>query len=143
MFVNQLISAIEVLSSNNNEPTSTKDAIKQDYKNKTKASSISKSFKEFITTNSENYEGIKQTQSGPGKNVYVYKNTLNNVLYKIYDARSRYLHDGTPMIFSTIMYNSNHDWHFSGNVSDKKLPYEWWFEGLVRYCIQKYFKIYS
>ena len=90
MFVNQLISAIEVLSSNNNEPTSTKDAIKQDYKNKTKASSISKSFKEFITTNSENYEGIKQTQSGPGKNVYVYKNTLNNVLYKIYDARSIY-----------------------------------------------------
>ena len=166
----KLISAVEVLSSNNNKPTSTKlgdslenlfetivlayenlghsqvgfktklDTIKQDYKdkNKTKASSISKSFKEFITTNSENYEGIKQTRSGPGKNVYVDKNTLNDVLHKIYDARSRYLHDGTPMIFSTIMYNSNHDQHFSGNVLDKKLPYEWWFEGLVRYCIQKH-----
>jgi hypothetical protein len=53
------------------------------------------------------------------------------------------------MILSTVMYNSNYDWHFSGNILPKKLPeesreernllpYEWWFEGLVRHCLKKY-----
>lgn len=171
----KLISAIEVLSSNNNEPTSTKldelldnlfdkiyialvdenldhsqvgfktklDAIKQDYKNKTKEASynkINQVFKKFIKENSKNYKGIKQTQHGQrkNKNIYVYKQNLDNVLHKIYDARSRYLHDGIPLVFSNIMHNSKYDWHFSANILDKKLPYEWWFEGLVRYCIQEY-----
>lgn len=109
-----------------------------------------KAFKSFIKKYSTGYEGIRKI---PDENtiytVYISTENFDNTLGEIYDARSRYLHNGTPMILSTVMYNSNYDWHFSGNILLKKLPeesrkkrnllpYEWWFEGLVRHCLKNY-----
>jgi hypothetical protein len=82
------------------------------------------------------------------------------LLGKIYDARSRYLHDGEPMFISRFMDIAT-DWHFDPSVGitmDKRsvgainvdqknfnslklpyqLPYPYWFENLVNYCLKTY-----
>jgi hypothetical protein len=136
------------------------DSITSEYKENT--SGIAEGFKDFITEYSSGYAYLKHNIDVKAPPVYISQDKLEKVLSKIYDARSKYLHSGTPMILSLIMYNDStgDDWHIhpsypaSGiklpkkttvkndppeTISEKiRLPYEWWFEGIVRHCLIEY-----
>lgn len=83
------------------------------------------------------------------KHVIIKKEKLSETLVAIYNARSSYLHNGEPMYLSMFMHDAG-KWHtdpslgmrignreFSGSI---KLPYTYWFEDLVRYCLLQYLK---
>lgn len=121
------------------------DDIKKQYEENLKEieQGIARSFKNFIKKFKDNYEYLKPLKHKNIVSVYVSKKTLESVLHKIYDARSRYLHDAIPPILSVIQYGNNVDWHMHPYVDSQKiyLPYEWWFEALVRHCLLEYFKL--
>lgn len=132
--------------------------IKAKYEKDISDQSINRYFKKSIMDHADGYEYIKkgQWEEAIGSPLYVYQDTLETVLGAIYTARSGHIHHGRFMTLSIITYNLNMDWHFSANVDpsifpkntknshkanyrkQKKLPYEWWFEGLVRHCLLKF-----
>ena len=112
-------------------------------------------FIEFIMEHSEGYlpSNIKKETER------LYINTKEKLLIalpKIYNVRSRTSHNGKAMYFSMILNNNGMDWHTDPSISPDddllkglnspynhplkpyKLPYPWWFEGLVRHCIISY-----
>lgn len=83
------------------------------------------------------------------KHVKITRNQLNRTLKAIYSARSDYLHNGNPMYLSQFMRDAQ-KWDTDptlGMIIDnrsfpvsKKLPYTYWFEDLVRFCLLNYLK---
>ena len=79
------------------------------------------------------------------------KGDLVKILKTIYDARSAYLHDGEPMYLSHP-FRDAYRWKWDtdptlGMIADnrklpplKKLPYTYFFEGLVRHCLLNFMK---
>lgn len=80
------------------------------------------------------------------------KADLGKVLDRIYRARSQYLHTGEPMFLSRPM-RGGENWDTDPSqdmiadnraISGKlKLPYAYFFEGLVRQCLLNYLKKHS
>lgn len=50
-----------------------------------------------------------------GPLLYVIEDIFPEILKRIYNARSRYLHDGKPMYLNLEMYNNDKDWHFDAS----------------------------
>jgi hypothetical protein len=78
------------------------------------------------------------------------KSDLPTTLTTIYNARSAYLHAGEPMYLSMIVKGAGIRWDtdptFGMTIdnrqfsAEQKLPYAFFFEGLVRHCLLHYIK---
>lgn len=101
----------------------------------------SKKFVRFI----ENYcKGYFKGGNFKAKHCKIQKANLSTILNGIYTARSEYLHKGEPMYLSMHM-RGEYKWDMDpgmGMIIDnrsipasKKLPYAYFFEGLVRQCL--------
>jgi hypothetical protein len=120
----RLVSAIECLLKDNNQ--------------------IQKKFVRFVQEHSK-YSCDKQNH---GPLLYVTEDVFPEILKRIYNARSRYLHDGKPMYLNLEINNNDKDWHFDascGSIIDgweraakEKLPYESWFEEVVNRSIKNF-----
>ena len=105
-----------------------------------------KKFAKFIETYSTGY--IKGGNY-KAKHTRIKKKDLPKTAKAIYSARSSYLHNGEPMYLSMLMHG-NFRWDTDPSLgmiidnrsfpASKKLPYAFWFEGLVRHCIMKFLK---
>jgi len=82
---------------------------------------------------------------------YIRKKDVNDYIRRIYNARSAYLHNGTPMYLSEDMVmESAQSWDLDGNGdmmadrkkfdSKKKLPRKRWFERIVNYSLRRFIK---
>ena len=77
------------------------------------------------------------------------KGDLPKVLTAIYNARSAYLHAAEPMYLS-IPIKGGERWDADPTLgmtidnrefsADQKLPYAYFFDGLVRHCLLNYLK---
>ena len=107
---------------------------------------VKKAFIKFIADNSQSWGEFKK-ESDPEWHLKILNEasgiySLPEVLKRVYNSRSSYLHEGTPMF---IERNFNDGQHFSmsrgaiiDNVSyleEEKLPYAHIFEDLVRFSI--------
>ncbi len=86
------------------------------------------------------------------KHLKIRRADLGEVLKTIYTARSKYLHAGKPM-FLSMPIKGGEKWDTdptSGMIVDnrsftksQKLPYAYFFEGLVRHCLLNYLRTNS
>jgi hypothetical protein len=86
------------------------------------------------------------------KHLKIRRAGLGKVLGTIYAARSNYLHAGEPMFLSQPI-KGGEKWDTDptiGMIADnrsftagQKLPYAFFFEGLVRHCLLNYLRIHS
>jgi len=162
----RLVSAIETLSQGTKlkqrddllEDQSVADLIsnsslstenKQELKN---VFSVRKSRKRFIRFVEEHCSGYFKGGNFKAKHLKIKRADLSETLNGIYGARSRYLHAGEPMYLS-VPFRGGERWDTDptfGMVVDnrslpasQKLPYAYFFEGLVRHCLLNYLKINS
>ena len=114
-----------------------KDALKNIFETR----KSEKKFTKFI----ENYsKGYIKGGNHKAKHCKIKKGNLSKILKTIYNARSNYLHSGEPMYLSMAVRNE-YKWDIDpslGMIADnrkipasQKLPYAYWFEGLVRHCL--------
>lgn len=151
-----LVSAIEALiDTNRNKELS--DKLKTaitDFSNEEKSTilnavghtGVKKAFVDFVIENSKSWDNFKKETDpewhlkvlNEGSGIYA----LPEVLKRVYNSRSSYLHEGIPMF---IQRNANDGQHFSlgggaiiDNVSyleEDKLPYAHIFEDIIRFSI--------
>jgi hypothetical protein len=108
-----------------------------------------KSRKKFVRFVERHCGGFFKGGNFKASSLKIKKADLGKVLTNIYDARSRYLHSGEPMFLSRPM-RGGEKWDTDpslGMIADnrsipgsKKLPYGYFFEGLVRQCLLNYLK---
>jgi Apea-like HEPN len=113
---------------------------------------VRKSRKKFIRFVEEHCSGFFKGGNFRARHTKIKRANLAKILDTIYKARSKYLHAGEPMFLSTPM-RGGEKWDTDptlgmvvGNRSfpaSQKLPYTYFFEGLVRQCLLNYLKINS
>lgn len=106
-----------------------------------------KSKRRFIRFIEEYSKGFFKGGRFKAPQLKIKKSDLPKTLSIIYDARSGYLHNGEPMYLSQPM-RGGQKWDIDpaiGAIIDnrriserKKVPYTYWFEGLVRHCLLKF-----
>ena len=111
--------------------------------------SVRRSRKRFIRFIEQNSTGYFKGGNFKARHLKIKKANLAAVLDPIYIARSKYLHVGEPMYLSKS-FKGGEKWDTdptSGMISDsrifsaaRKLPYGFFFEGLVRQCLLNYLK---
>ena len=162
----RLVSAIETLSAdmaldrkdNELENQSVADLIEQstlpkELKNELKTVfDVRKSRKRFVRFVEQHSSGFFKGGNFKAKHLKIKRANLGKILNVIYTARSKYLHAGEPMFLSQPI-KGGEKWDIdptSGMIVDKrslapsqKLPYAYFFEGLVRQCVLNYLKANS
>ena len=108
---------------------------------------VRKSRKRFIRFVEEHCSGFFKGGNFKARHTKIKKANLPKILDTIYRARSKYLHAGEPMFLSTPM-RGGEKWDTDptlGMIVDnrsfpasQKLPYTYFFEGLVRHCLLNY-----
>ena len=111
-----------------------------------------KSRKKFTRFVERHCGGFFKGGNFKAKHLKIKRADLGDVLKIIYKARSKYLHAGEPMFLSTPI-EDDEKWDTdptSGMIMDnrsftasQKLPYAYFFEGLVRHCLLNYLKANS
>jgi hypothetical protein len=106
-----------------------------------------KSRKKFIRFVEGHCGGFFKGGNFKARHTKIKKVELAKILDVIYGARSKYLHAGEPMFLSTPM-KGGEKWDTDptlGTIADnrsfpasQKLPYGYFFEGLVRQCLLNY-----
>lgn len=105
-----------------------------------------KSKKKFIRFLEQNNSNYFKGGNYKAKHCKIKKTDLSKVLSSVYDARSNYLHNGEPMYLSYIIIGEKESkWDTDpsmGMIIDNreispknKMPYNYFFEGLVRNCL--------
>ncbi|HUK31292.1 MAG TPA: gamma-glutamylcyclotransferase [Candidatus Acidoferrum sp.] len=159
----RLVSAVEALSKNLTlnrkddtlEEQQIADLIVQshlstDNKNELKnIFDVRKSRKKFVRFIEQHSSGFFTGGNVKAKHLKIRRGKLAKTLNAIYTARSKYLHAGEPMFLSQP-FKGGEKWDTdptSGMIVDnrsfpagQKLPYAWFFEGLVRHCLLNYLK---
>jgi gamma-glutamylcyclotransferase len=162
----RLVSAIETLSTN--MPLDHKDdkLEKQGVTNLIEQSALSKqlkselktvfdvrkSRKKFVRFIEKHSSGFFKGGNFKAKLLKIKRANLGKILDVIYAARSKYLHAGEPMFLSQPI-KGGEKWDIdptAGMIADnrsfassQKLPYAYFFEGLVRQCLVNYLKANS
>jgi hypothetical protein len=108
---------------------------------------VRKSRKKFVRFVEEHCKGFFKGGNVKGRHLKIKKVNLPKILNIIYIARSKYLHGGEPMFLSTPL-KGGEKWDFDPVISmiadnrslsaTQKLPYGYFFEGLVRHCLLNY-----
>ncbi|RJP28451.1 MAG: hypothetical protein C4527_12055 [Candidatus Omnitrophota bacterium] len=108
---------------------------------------IYKSKQRFVKFIEKYSKGYLRGGNWKAKQLKIARKDIPKELSKIYDARSSYLHKGEPMYLSQFMRNPR-NWDKDpslGMIVDnkrfsakEKLPYSYWFEDIVRFCLLKY-----
>ncbi len=108
---------------------------------------VRKSRKKFVRFVEENSAGFFRGGNFKAKRLKIRRADLAGALDVIYTARSKYLHAGEPMFLSQPIKGGG-KWDtdpMSGMIADnrtftagQKLPYGFFFEGLVRQCLLNY-----
>jgi gamma-glutamylcyclotransferase len=111
-----------------------------------------KSRKKFVRFVEQHSRGFFKGGNFKAKHLKIKRANLGKVLGVIYTARSKYLHAGEPMFLSQPI-KGGEKWDTdptSGMIVDnrsfsplQKLPYAYFFEGLVRQCLLNYLKANS
>lgn len=119
---------------------------KQEIANWLQNRKIGKRFSDFISKHSKGFfKGGKRK----AKHCYIYKKDLNEFTKRIYNARSKYLHEGRPMYLSMEMKSdSGKYWDLDpslGMMADRKefkvnerLPRCRWFERIVNHSLKSF-----
>ena len=104
----------------------------------------------FIRFIEKNCKGFFKGGNYKAKKAKIYKRDLKRTLSTIYDARSGYIHCGIPMYLTSPPRRIGKKWDIDtslGMIIDrkefpksKKLPFTYWFEGLVHHCLQNFVK---
>lgn len=110
---------------------------------------VRKSRKKFIRFVEQHCGGFFRGGDVEAKRLKIKRADLAKPLNAIYTSRSKYLHAGEPMFLSQP-FRGSAKWDTdptTGMVVDnrtfsegQKLPYAWFFEGLVRQCLLNYLK---
>jgi len=110
---------------------------------------VRKSRKRFVRFIEQHSSGFFKGGNFKAKHLKIKRANLREVLSIIYTARSKYLHAGQPMFLSQPI-KGGEKWDTdptSGMIVDnrsftagQKLPYAYFFEGLVRQCLLNYLK---
>ncbi len=110
---------------------------------------VRKSRKRFVRFIEQHSSGFFKGGNFKAKHLKIKRANLREALSIIYTARSKYLHAGQPMFLSQPI-RGGEKWDTdptSGMVVDnrsftagQKLPYAYFFEGLVRQCLLNYLK---
>ena len=108
--------------------------------------------KRFVRFTEQRSSGFFKGGNFKAKHLKIKRANLREVLSIIYTARSKYLHVGQPMFLSQPI-KGGEKWDTdptSGMIVDnrsftagQKLPYAYFFEGLVRHCLLNYLKANS
>ena len=108
-----------------------------------------KSRKKFSCFVEQHSSGFLKGGNFKARRLKIRRADLGDVLKTIYTARSKYLHAGEPMFLSQPIKGGD-KWDTdptSGMIADnraftasQKLPYAYFFEGLVRHCLLNYLK---
>jgi hypothetical protein len=162
----RLVSAIETLSTNMPldhkddmlEKRGVTDLIQQstlprELKNELKTVfDLRKSRKKFVRFIEKHSSGFFKGGNFKAKHLKIKRANLCKVLDVVYIARSKYLHAGEPMFLSQPT-KGGEKWDIdptAGMIADnrsfapaQKLPYAYFFEGLVRQCLLNYLKANS
>jgi hypothetical protein len=162
----RLVSAVETLSANVQldqkddklEKQGVIDLIEQsplpkELKNELKTVfDVRKSRKKFVRFIEKHSSGFFKGGNFKAKHLKIKRANLGKVLSAIYTSRSKYLHAGEPMFLSQAIKGAE-KWDTdptSGMIVDnrsftpsEKLPYAFFFEGLVRQCLLNYLKANS
>lgn len=106
-----------------------------------------KALKKFLKYIDKYSKGYFKGGNYKANQLIIKKKDLPQKLKAIYNARSDYLHNGEPMYLSKPFrgVHGADKWHTDPSVGmimdkrrfpePKKLPYSYWFEGLVRHCL--------
>ena len=110
---------------------------------------VRKSRKRFVRFIEQHCGGFFKGGNVKAKRLKIKRADLPKALNAIYTARSKYLHAGEPMFLSQP-FKGGEKWDTdpaAGMIVDnrslsarQKLPYGWFFEGLVRQCLLNYLK---
>jgi hypothetical protein len=110
---------------------------------------VRKSGKKFIRFIEQHSGGYFEDGDFEAKPLKIKPAGLDKVLRVIYNARSEYLHAGEPMFLSTP-FKGGEKWDTDPILgmwvdsrrfdAAQKLPYAYFFEGLVRHCLLNYLK---
>jgi len=110
---------------------------------------VRKSRKKFVRFIEQHCTGFFKGGNFRAERLKIKRADLAKALNAIYTARSEYLHAGEPMFLSQP-FKGGAKWDTdptSGMIVDnrafsegQKLPYTWFFEGLVRQCLLNYLK---
>ncbi|MBZ5657787.1 MAG: hypothetical protein LAO56_21195 [Acidobacteriia bacterium] len=113
---------------------------------------VRKSRKKFVRFIEQHSSGFFKGGNFKAKHLKIKRANLGKVLSVIYTARSKYLHAGEPMFLSQPI-KGGEKWDTdptSGMIVDnrsfspsQKLPYAYFFEGLVRQCLLNYLRANS
>lgn len=107
---------------------------------------IAKRFVKFIMDYSK---GFSHGGNYKANHCKISRKNLPEVLTNIYNARSNYLHNGDPMYISTPYAGFDDlDEDGAGDMiidnkkysADQKLPFPYFFENLIRYCLSGFLK---
>jgi len=109
---------------------------------------IRQRFASFLQQYSNNFFKGGQRKA---KHCHIYKNQLGKYSKRIYDARSAYLHNGSPMYLSLDMRGKHaRYWDLDPSLemmtdrkkfaANEKLPRTRWFERLINYCLKNFIK---
>jgi hypothetical protein len=108
---------------------------------------VRKSRKKFIRFIEHHSRGFFKGGNFKAKHLKIKRANLGKVLNVVYMARSKYLHAGKPMFLSQPI-KGGEKWDIdptSGMIVDnrsltpsEKLPYAYFYEGLVRHCLLNY-----
>lgn len=161
----RLVSAIEVLSKNVRLDRNDDALEEQEIANLLARSNLSSEHKKELQESFNNRKSrkkfthfVEQYSGGffkggnfKAKRLKIKRAGLGEVLKTIYTARSKYLHAGEPMFLSKPI-KGGEKWDIdptAGMIADnrlftstssQKLPYAYFFEGLVRHCLLNYLK---
>lgn len=127
-----------------------KSGLRADVKNELfKAFSVRGSKKRFIRFVEANSSGFFKGGKFSAPHLKIKKASLSAVLTAIYNARSAYLHAGEPMYLSIVIRGAK-GWDIDPTLGmtmdnrqfsvEQKLPYAYFFDGLVRHCLLKYLR---
>jgi len=113
---------------------------------------VRKSRKKFVLFIEKHSSGFFKGGNFKAKHLKIKRANLGKVLDVIYIARSKYLHAGEPMFLSQPI-KGGEKWDIdptAGMIIDnrsftpsQKLPYAYFFEGLVRQCLLNYLRANS
>ena len=131
------------------------DIVRGDLLSKAEKEKLKKTFENrkskarFITFIEKHSSGYFKGGNYKAKHCKIPKKQLSKVLRTIYDARSSYLHNGEPMYLSQPMHGGE-KWDTDPSMgmivdnrsfsASQKLPFTYFFEGLVRQCLLNFLK---
>jgi hypothetical protein len=161
----RLVSAIEALSSKFTELRKKDDILREKNINtliiesqlcREEKTELKKAFEnrkaklKFIRFTEEHCKGFFKGGNYKARKAKIYRADLERILKAIYDARSAYLHRGIPMYLTYPPRIIGKKWDMDtsrGMIIDRrrfpesrKLPFAYWFEGLVCHCILNFVK---